>query len=67
MGIRDADRRGDIVIEDTLDSLYMELQKSNKKLMNLRNLMAETESKVIAELSWQRYLKHKILTKERVN
>ena len=55
------------MIEDTLDSLYMELQKSNKKLMNLRNLMAETESKVIAELSWQRYLKHKILTKERVN
>lgn len=55
------------MIEDTLESLQEQLKKSSRKLEELRNLIEEAESKVLIELSWQRYLKHKIITKERIN
>jgi hypothetical protein len=47
-------------IEDNVDSLSDRLQKSRKKLKELRNLRSEIGSKIIVEDAWIRYLEDQI-------
>lgn len=48
------------MIEDTVEKLTEELQKSEEKLKHLRNLRKEIGSKCIAEDAWRRYLQERI-------
>ena len=54
------------MIEDNVERLTEELQKSEEKLKRLRNLRREVGSKCIAEDAWRRYLQERInkLTKQ---
>lgn len=48
------------MIADTVESLKFELQKSDKKLNELRNLYEDIESKLIVERSFNRYIRSKL-------
>lgn len=48
------------MIEDTVEKLTEELQKSEEKLKHLRNLRKEIGSKCIAEDAWRRYLRGRL-------
>lgn len=47
-------------IENTIDSLTHELRHSEIKLKKLRNLRRDTESNILTEISWQRYLQKQL-------
>jgi hypothetical protein len=48
------------MIADTVESLKFELQKSDKRLNELRNLYEDIESKLIVERSFNRYIRSKL-------
>ena len=48
------------MIENTIEGLTKKLRESEKKLKDLRNLKLETESKLLVENAWQRYIRDHI-------
>jgi hypothetical protein len=48
------------MIENTIEGLTKKLRESEKKLKELRNLKLETESKLLVENAWQRYIRDQI-------
>jgi hypothetical protein len=48
------------MIENTVESLTKRLKESEKKLKELRNLKLETESKILVETAWLRYIRDQI-------
>jgi hypothetical protein len=48
------------MIENTVESLTKRLKESEKKLKELRNLKLETESKILVENAWLRYIRDQI-------
>ena len=48
------------MIENTIEGLTKKLRESEKKLKDLRNLKLETESKLLVENAWQRYIRDQI-------
>jgi hypothetical protein len=53
------------MIENTIEGLTKKLRESEKKLKELRNLKLETESKLLVENAWQRYIRDQIATLRR--
>ena len=47
-------------IKNTVESLTAELQKSDKKLHELRNYYEDIESKIIVERSFNRYIRQQL-------
>lgn len=47
-------------IENTIESLSDQLEKTRENLEKLRNFRREVESKIIAEEAWRRYLEMQI-------
>jgi hypothetical protein len=47
-------------IENTVENLSAQLQKTTENLKKLRNLRDEIGSKIIVEESWRRYLEEQI-------
>jgi hypothetical protein len=45
---------------NTVEDVSAELQTSEENLKRLRNLLKETESNILAENSYQRYLKYRL-------
>lgn len=45
---------------NTVEDVSEELQTSEENLKRLRNLLKETESNILAENSYQRYLKYRL-------
>jgi trans-aconitate methyltransferase len=54
------------MIENNIDSLTKKLRESEQKLKDLRNLKLETESKLLVENAWQRYIRDQIAMLKRV-
>jgi len=54
------------MIENTVESLTKRLKESEKKLKELRNLKLETESKILVENAWLRYIRDQIEVLKRV-
>ncbi len=48
------------MIENTIEGLTKKLRESEQKLQELRNLKLETESKLLVENAWQRYIRDHI-------
>ncbi len=48
------------MIENTIEGLTKKLRESEQKLKDLRNLKLETESKLLVENAWQRYIRDHI-------
>ena len=53
-------------IDNTVESLTKKLKESEKKLRDLRNLKLETESKILVENAWLRYIRDQIEVLKRV-
>ncbi len=51
-------------IEDTIEGLIREIEKSEIKLADLRNLYEQLRSKIICEHSWQRYIRDRLHRKQ---
>ena len=47
-------------IENTVESLTSQLEKTKENLEKLRNLRKEAGSKILVEESWRRYLEAQI-------
>lgn len=47
-------------IENTVESLTSQLEKTRENLEKLRNLRKEAGSKILVEESWRRYLEEQI-------
>jgi hypothetical protein len=47
-------------IENTVESLTSQLEKTKENLKKLRNLRKEAGSKILVEESWRRYLEEQI-------
>ena len=47
-------------IENTVESLTSQLEKTKENLEKLRNLRKEAGSKILVEESWRRYLEEQI-------
>lgn len=47
-------------IEDTIEGLTAEVGKSEQRLKKLRNLKRDTESNLLAENAWMRYVRDRL-------
>ena len=54
------------MIENTVESLTKRLKESEKKLKERRNLKLETESKILVENAWSRYIRDQIVVLKQV-
>lgn len=54
------------MIDNTVESLTKKLKESEKKLRDLRNLKLETESKILVENAWLRYIRDQIAVLKQV-
>jgi hypothetical protein len=48
---------------DTVEYISDEIEKSDKKIESLRNFLHDTESKLLIEHSFNRYMRHRLKVK----